>query len=98
MNAHHPNRAQFDALAVAAEPLPGTSEAIGRLASALTILNGIAESALTATHQLERATIAGGGQRDDMDRLEDVAAKLAVAARQAEDARARVSQKLAVPR
>ncbi|ACB27681.1 hypothetical protein [Methylobacterium radiotolerans] len=78
-----------------AEPLPSASEALGRLESSLAILDAISESTLSAVHHLERATIAGAGQRADMGRLEDVAAKLAAAARRAEAARARVADKLA---
>lgn len=80
---------------IPAEPLPSVSEALGRLESSLAILDAISESALTAVHHLERATIVGAGQRADMGRLEDVAAKLAAVARRAEAARARVSDKLA---
>lgn len=78
-----------------AEPLPSASEALGRLESSLAILDAIAESTLSAVHHLERATIAGAGQRADMGRLEDVAAKLSAAARRAEAARSRVADKLA---
>ncbi|MFB0490233.1 hypothetical protein ABIE45_002819 [Methylobacterium sp. OAE515] len=104
MNAPHPIRAlhghlvgvapSLDALAPA-EPLPSASEALGRLESSLAILDAIAEAGLSAVHHLERATIAGAGQRADYLRLEDVAAKLQAVARRAEAARSRVSDKLA---
>lgn len=104
MNAPHPIRAlhghllatapSLDAM-VPAEPLPSASEALGRLESSLAILDAISESTLSAVHHLERATIAGAGQRADMGRLEDVAAKLSAAARRAEAARSRVADKLA---
>lgn len=104
MNAPHPIRAlhghlvsvapSLDAM-TPAEPLPSASEALGRLESSLAILDAISESALSAVHHLERATIAGAGQRADMCRLEDVAAKLDAVARRAEAARSRVSDKLA---
>ncbi|MDE3749438.1 hypothetical protein [Methylobacterium radiotolerans] len=102
--APHPIRAAFGNLAISspgaddifpAEPLPSASEALGRMESSLAILDAIGEAALTAVHHLERATIAGAGQRADMGRLEDVAAKLDAVARRAEAARARVSDKLA---
>lgn len=103
MNAPHPIRAlhghplasapSLDAMP--AEPLPSASEARGRLEASLAILDQIAESALTAVHQLERATIAGAGVRSDYLRLEDVAAKLVAVSRRAEVARSRVSDKLA---
>ncbi|MFF9549370.1 MULTISPECIES: hypothetical protein [Bacteria] len=95
MNVQHPFRAQFGALAEAVEPLPSASEAMVRLESSLAILDSIAEAALTAVHHLERAAIAGAGQRADMGRLEDVAAKLGTIALRAEAARSRVSDKLA---
>ncbi|MCJ2022139.1 hypothetical protein MKK84_32855 [Methylobacterium sp. E-065] len=96
MNAPHPFRAQYGHLAVAPdpEPLPCMSEAIGRLESSLGTLDGIAEAALTAVHHVERATLAGAGQRFDYRRLEDVVAKLAEVTRRTEAARARVSSKL----
>ncbi|QGY02355.1 hypothetical protein MMSR116_11070 [Methylobacterium mesophilicum SR1.6/6] len=96
MNAPHPIRVQYGALALAPdpEPLPSMSEAIGRLETSLAILDQIAESALSAVHHLGRATMAGAGLRSDCARLEDVAAKLADVARRTEAARARVSGKL----
>lgn len=98
MNAPHPFRAQHGHLAVVGpnpEPLPSMSEAIGRLECSLAILDGIAESALTAVHHVERATLAGAGVRFDYGRLEDVAAKLHAVAQRTEAARFRVSSKLA---
>lgn len=96
MNAPHPIRARYSTLALAPDPgpLPSMSEAIGRLETSLAILDSIAESALSAVHHLDRATIAGAGLRSDYVRLEDVAAKLADVARRTEAARARVSRKL----
>ncbi len=76
------------------EPLPSVSEAIGRLESSLAILDGIAESALSAVHHVERATIAGAGQNYQYGRLEEVCAKLAEVARRTDAARARVMTKL----
>lgn len=78
-----------------AEPLPSAIEAMARIETSLAILDGIAESALTAVRHLDRATLAGAGSRFDYFRLEDVAAKFAAVARLSGDARARVSDKLA---
>ena len=95
MNAPHPTRSLYGHLAVAAEPLPSASEAIGRLEASLAILDAITESALQAAHHLDRATLAGAGQRWNYLRLEDVAAKLTAAAQITETARDRLSEKLA---
>ncbi|MGH1574323.1 hypothetical protein ACRAWG_31340 [Methylobacterium sp. P31] len=104
MNAQHPIRTLHGHLARVApsldalqpeEPLPSDIEARVRLECSLTIFDQIAESAMIAVDQLERATNAGAGTRSDYLRLEDVAAKLSSVAWRTEGARARLSSKLA---